>query len=340
MIPITNYINKCISTKSFPDALKVADVIPVFKKEDPNNKANYRPIILLPIISKIFERVLFELIEKFSEKILSPKLCGFRKGHSTQHALLNLLKNWQKTLDKSGVIGTVLMDLSKAYDCLPHDLLIAKLAAYSFEDSATSLISDYLSKRYQRVKVGSVFSSYLEILRGVPQGSILGSILFNIFINDLIFFIQETEVCVFADNTTIYSCSLNYKKAAHKLSNHTHTVLNWLKVNSMVVNPDKFQIMFLGSKIDNCKITFAIENKQIKCKREVKLLGITIDEKLTFTKHIANICSLANNRLRALTRIRRYLSKEQTKYLSEAYIISAFKYCHLIWIKYTNVPFD
>ena len=100
----------------------------------------------------------------------------------------------------------------------------------------------------------------------------------------------------------------------------------------MVANPSKFQIMFLGSKIYNNKITFAIENKQIKCKTEVKLLGITIDEKLTFTKHIANICSLANNRLRALTRIRRYLSKEQTKYLSEAYIISAFKYCPLIWM--------
>ena len=203
------------------------------------------------------------------------------KAIPSQHALLNLLKNWQKTLDKSGVIGTVLMDLSKAYDCLPHDLLIAKLAAYGFEDSATSLISDYLSKRYQRVKIGSVFSSYLQILRGVLQGSILGPILFNIFISDLIFFIQETKVCNFADDTTIYSCSLNYKEAAHKLSNDTHIVLNWFKVNSMVANPGKFQIMFLGSKIDNCKITFAIENKQIKCKREVKLLGITIDEKLT-----------------------------------------------------------
>ena len=132
-------------SSNFPEELKVANVIPVFKKEDPNDKVDYRPISLLPIITKIFERVLFEQIEKFSEKTLSPKLCGFRKGHSTEHALLNILKNWEKTLDKSGVIGTVLMDLSMAYDCLPHDLLIAKLAAYGFEDSATSLISDYLS---------------------------------------------------------------------------------------------------------------------------------------------------------------------------------------------------
>ena len=202
------------------------------------------------------------------------------KAIPSQHALLNLLKNWQKTLDKSGVIGTVLMDLSKAYDCLPHDLLIAKLAAYGFEDSATSLISDYLSKRYQRVKIGSVFSSYLEIFRGVPQGLILGPILFNIFISDLIFFIQETEVCNFANDITIYSCSLNYKETAHKLSNDKHIVLNWFKVNCMVANSGKFQIMFLGSKIDSNNITFATEDKQIKCKREVQLLGITIDKNL------------------------------------------------------------
>ena len=153
LIPITNFINKCISIKSFPDELKVADVIPASKKEDPNNKANYRPISLLPIISKIFERVLFEQIEKFSDKILSPKLCGFRKDHSTQH------------------------------------VLVAKLSTYGFEAFATSLICNYFSNRYQRVKIGSVFSSYLEILRGVPQGSILGPILLNIFINYLIFFI-------------------------------------------------------------------------------------------------------------------------------------------------------
>ena len=108
---------------------------PVLEKEDPNNKAKYRPISLLPIISKIFERVLYEQIEKFTEKILSPKLYGFRKGDSTQHAFLNLLKNWQKALEKSGVTGTVLMDLSKAYDCLPHDLHLAKLAAFGFADS-------------------------------------------------------------------------------------------------------------------------------------------------------------------------------------------------------------
>ena len=157
-------------------------------------------------------------------------------------------------------------------------------------------------------------------MRGVLQGSILGLILFNIFINHLIFLIQETEFCNFSDDTFIYSCSLDYKEVAHKLSNYTHTVLNCFKVNSVVANPSKFKTMFPGSNIDHSNITFALKNKEIKCKREVKLLVITINEKLTFTKHIANICSLASNRLRALTIMRRILSTEKTKYLSECYV--------------------
>ena len=330
--PITNCINDSIISDIFPGELKLADIVPTFKKEDKNDKANYRPISLLPLISKLYEKVLYQQIEDFANNILSPKLCGFRKGHSTQHALLNFLKNWQKCLDKSGVVGTVLMDLSKACDCLPHDLLLAKLSAYGFDSSAITLIANYLSNRYQRVKIGSTFSSYLEILRGVPQGSILGPILFNLFINDLMFFIQETEVCNFADDTAIYSCSSNYEEATQKLSADTHLVLNWFRINSMVASPSKFQIMFLGSNIDNNEITFMVEDKKVKSKAEVKLLGITIDDKLSFNKHISNLCSTASNCLRALARIRKFLSLEQAKRLSEAYIMSTFKYCPLIWM--------
>ena len=305
--PITNCINDSIISDIFPGKLKLADIVPTFKKEDQNDKANYRPISLLPLISKLYEKVLYQQIEDFANNILSPK-------NSTQHVLLNLLKNWQKCLDKSGVVGTVLMDLSKAYDCLPHDLLLAKLSAYGFDSSAITVIVNYLSNRYQRVKIGSTFSSYLEIFRGVRQCSVLGPILFNLFINDLMFFIQETEVCNFADDTTIYSCSSNYEEATQKLSAETHLVLNWFRINSMVANPSKFS------------------NKKVRSKTEVKLLDITIDDKLSFNKHISNLCSTASNRLRALARIRKFLSLEQAKRLSEAYIMSTFKYRPLIWM--------
>ena len=146
------------------------------------------------------------------------------------------------------------------------------------------------------------------------------------------FFIQETEVCNFADDTTIYSCSPYFEQATLKLSNDTHLILNWFRINSMVVNPDKFQIMFLGSNIDNSKITFMIQNKRVKSRSEVKLLGITIDGKLSFTTHIENLCSTASNRLRALARIRKFIPFKQAKRLSEAYIMSTFTYCPLIWM--------
>ena len=132
---------------------------------------------------------------------LSKYLCGFRKHYSTQHALLYLIQNWQYALDKGGIVGTILMDLSKGYGCLPHDLIIAKLEAYGFGQKSLKLIYSYLSSRKQRVKIGSTFSEWLEITIGIPQGSILGPLLFNIFINDLTFFITRTELCNFADDT-------------------------------------------------------------------------------------------------------------------------------------------
>ena len=150
---------------TFPDQLKIADIVPILKKEDQNDKTNNRPISLLPLISKIFEKVLYQQIEGFPNKILLPKLCGFRKDHSTQHALFNFVEKLQKCLDKSGVVETVVMDLSKAYGCLPHDFLLEKLSAYGFHESAIILIGNYLSNRYRRVKIGSTFSSDLEVLR-------------------------------------------------------------------------------------------------------------------------------------------------------------------------------
>ena len=147
------------------------------------------------------------------------------------------------------------MDLSKVYDCFLHGLLLVKLSAYGFDESAIALIASYLSDRQQHVKVRSTFTCYLKILRGVPQGSILGPILFKLFMNDLMFFIQETEVCNFANETTIYSCLPNFEEGTLRLSNDMHLILNWFKINIMVANSGKSQ-MFLGSNIDNTKITF------------------------------------------------------------------------------------
>ena len=156
---LTDCINDAIVGEGiFPDSLKFGDITPVHKKDETTNKENYRPISVLALISKIFERIIHDQLSEYLEKYLNSILCGFRKGHSTQHALFKLLQAWQEELDKGGLVGTILMDLSKAYDCLPHELLVAKLEAYDVGTAALNLISNYLSHRKQRTKIGSSYS--------------------------------------------------------------------------------------------------------------------------------------------------------------------------------------
>ena len=201
---VANCINECIKQNKFPNELKIADITLIFKKEDPLDKTNYRPISILPTVSKIFERILFSQLQRFSNKFLSPLLCGFRKGYSTQYALINLLQKWQKCLDAcDGIVGTLLMDLSKAYDCVNHDLIIVKLEGYGVGENSLKLIQNYPSQRQQRVKVGSSFSEWLEIILGIPQGSILGPILFNVFINDF-FFSLKKQISVTLQTIQLY----------------------------------------------------------------------------------------------------------------------------------------
>ena len=176
---------------------------PLYKKGDNTSKTNYRPISILPSFSKIFERLMFQQITSYVSDILSPYLCGFRKGYNAQHALLRLKNNLNKSLDKKEKIGLVMMDLSKAFDCISHDLLIAKLYAYGFDKNSIRLIYSYLKGRNQRVKINSEYSSWKEILDGVPQGSVLGPLLFNLFVNDLFLFVEKSEICNYADDNSL-----------------------------------------------------------------------------------------------------------------------------------------
>ena len=151
--------NLCIDVDIFPSDLKIADVTPAYKKKSKYSKDNYRPVSILSNISKIYERCIYDQIEKYFDDILSKYQCGFRKGYSAQHCLMSLIEKWKESVDSGGAFGALLTDLSKAFDCLPHDLLIAKLNAYGFDKKALKLIHSYLSSRKQRVKVNDSYSS-------------------------------------------------------------------------------------------------------------------------------------------------------------------------------------
>ena len=147
---LTKCINKAFNENKFPNTLKLSDIVPVFKKLDPTDKTNFRSDSVLPLLSKVFEKIMYDQLYEDAETFLNKLLFGFRKAHSTQHALFRLLQKWQKELGSSGIVGTILMDLSKAYDCLPHDLIIAELEAYGLDTNSLRFIFDYLSCRKQR----------------------------------------------------------------------------------------------------------------------------------------------------------------------------------------------
>ena len=168
-----------VEHSSFADELKLSDVSSLFKKDVKNFKGNYRPISVLPTVSKVFERLIGTQISAHMSQYLSSLLCGFRKGYNAQHALTRAMEKWRNCLDKGGKVGAIFMDLSKAFDYFRHDLLIAKLHAYGLSREALLLVHSYLENRQQRVKINGSFSNYKHVQLGVPQGSVLGPLFFN-----------------------------------------------------------------------------------------------------------------------------------------------------------------
>ena len=262
---------------------------------------------------------------------LNQLLCGFRKANSTQYALFRLIQSWQKELYESGFVGTLLMDFFKAYGRLPHDLMVAKLEAYGLAKVSLQLISDYLSYRKQSTKTGSAYSDLANVIRGIPQGSICGPLLFNIFINDIFLVVEKSDICNFTDYNTLYFHGSILPLILNNLERDMRKILYWFKINSLKTSPGKFQFMILGKK-NRLKYSLKIGSITIKESDEVQLLGVAIDKALNFKKHIENLCRTARYKLLALRRIRKYLTLDKAKPLGNAFIDSQSNYAPLIWI--------
>ena len=206
-------------SSNFPSNLKAADILSTHKKKDKSDIENYRPISILPTLSKIYERCMYDQIYKYFDQILSKYQCDFRRGCNTQHFLLEVVEKWKEALDKGGLGGAILTDLFKAFDCIKHDLLIAILAVYGFDSNSLSFIFSYLNERKQRTKIHNSSSPYAHIACGVPQGSILGPLLFNIHICDMFVEKYGCDIASYADDNTshTYDSHLYSLKQVNKL---------------------------------------------------------------------------------------------------------------------------
>ena len=325
---ISNFFNQSRNKQLYPTTLKIADVTPLHKKEEKTLTKNYRPVSLIPVVSKLYERNMYNQIQDYIQNYLSPYLFGFRKGHSTEQCLVIMLEEWKKALDKKGSAGAILTDLSKAFDSLNHELLIAKLSAYGFDNESLEFIYSYLKERKQRTKVGSYYSSWKSIKVGVPQGSILGPLLFNIFLNDIFYFITDISIANYADDNTPYTTKNSITSLLETLEVETNTLLDWFRNNEMKPNEDKCHLLVINQ--ENISVNVGKEN--ISCSSSVDLLGIKIDDKLNFNEHVSKLCKKGNQKLHALARISKYMDKDKLRLIMRTFITSQFNYAPLTWM--------
>ena len=333
--PLTKIINMSIEKCIFPDLMKLGKVIPIYKNSKKGNRLDkqyYRPVSILPVLSKIFEKYILNSMLGYVNSILSDQISAYRKGYSCQHVLLKLTEEWRKHLDRNKEVGAVLIDLSKAFDCLPHELLIAKMSAYGFNKETLKFIYSYLNGRKQAVNIKGNLSKFLDILAGVPQGSILGPILFNIFLNDITEIFQNCNLRNFADDNTISGSAKTTDELVAYLENDANKAVDWITANNMIANASKFQaIIVKKNKQDTSGIKLNIRGTSIETSKEVNLLGITIDYKLSLSIHISEICRKAGNTLNGIKRLHNYFSQKERKILVKTYVLSYFNYCPLVW---------
>jgi len=333
--PLANLINSCITQNVFPTNLKMADINPVYKKKDKLNKDNYRSINLLPTISKVFEKVLNNQLTEFAYNFFSLHLSGFRKQHGCNDILTLMVEDWRKAIDNNKLVGVLAIDLSKAFDCMPHGLLLSKLYNYGVDATACSLIKSYLSNRQQRVKVNDTRSKWIKTTKGVPQGSILGPTLFNIFINDLLLTEMHSTIYNYADDNTLSVIGDNINEIKNILKVDAQIAVKWFENNMMKANPSKFQVMFLGKRVTSSTHELSLNEFKVPATPSILVLGVNIDEHLSFSEHVDSICSKTAKQINALYRIKNGIDNECRKIIFNSYILSSFNYGSTIWM-FTN----
>ena len=343
--PLSIIINRSLCSGIFPSKLKLAKVIPLYKKEDQRVFGNYRPISLLSSISKIFEKVAFkQILEYFtSNNLLFESQYGFRENHSTELAALEFIDRIKLEMDRKKIPFSIFLDLSKAFDTLNHDILLTKLRYFGIQGIALNWFQSYLTKRSQYVQYNDTSSSIREIKTGVPQGSILGPLLFIIYMNDIHTVSDKFSFIIYADDTTLISPLCSFSHCSHNDMNYVSTMINleltkisdWLAVNKLSLNATKTKFMLFHDyqKIINEDDIphLTINDTVIERVTEFNFLGLTINEFMNWNSHSSKISNKLSRTLGVMNRLKRYLPFSAWKLMYSSLILSHLQFAITSW---------
>lgn len=334
---ITHLLNCILETSNFPIDWKKALIIPVPKISNPTTYADLRPISILPTLSKILERIIYNQMNDFfnANNILPPQQSGFRQSYSTVTALLDVTDNIARAVDDKETTALVLLDYSKAFDTVNHDLLCAKLRFYGFHTSALNLIKCYLTNRTQSIVLDNTVSSALPVTAGVPQGSIIGPLLFILYTSDICRQLLYSYSHQYADDTNVYLSFTkdNALQAQLNLNSDLHNIQTYSIRNSLVLNPLKSAVIYFGNDSEwaatNLNITLA--GVRLPITTNAKSLGLTIDNRLRYREHVNKILQKCYLALRNLYRNKAFLNIELKKKLSDSLVLSLMNYADIVY---------
>ena len=333
--PLCHIINISFNTGVFPEILKIAKIIPKHKGGSTLDLNNYRPISLLSIFDKIIEKIMHNQLYAFLEfhKILYENQFGFRKNNSTTYALLELTERIRHSID-NGYFGCgIFIDLRKAFDTVNHKILLSKLEHYGIRDNLLKWFDSYLKGRQQYVFLNGESSDLKPCTCGVPQGSVLGPLLFLIYINDLPNISDKLDFYLFADDTNIYFESKDIKKIEQTVNTELKNLSIWLKLNRLALNINKTNfIIFRSSRkkaVDN--ITLKIDKKAINENNHIKYLGIVMDCHLNWKQHITLVSQKIGRGIGIMYRLRHYINPQTLKSIYYSLIYSHLVYAIQVW---------
>ena len=331
-------INASLSSGTVPDSLKNGIIIPLLKKPslDPSLFANYRPITNIPFLSKVFEKVVASALVKYLDEnqLFDPYQSAYRKGHSTESALLKVYNDMLVARDKGHCVLSVYLDLSAAFDTIDHIILIRRLSEIGVSDTPLAWFLSYLSSRHQSVLVNSVLSEPLAVKCGVPQGSTLGPILFLIYMQPLGKIIQKYDIQyhMYADDTQMYSsfppeCRT---EVVNRMELCIDEVQSWLAYNKLCFNASKTEVLYTAPARSVVPVLqqLRVGNTSTTPSTEVRNIGVTLDPSLSMEKHISNTCKVVRYHLHNIRKVRQFLNADATSKLVHALVTSRLDYCN------------